>query len=103
MEEGSFLVDMGQLMARIIAMQSQLNRRLDDIDGKIQNRLDDLDDKIVDIQNRHSFHRTKEAYLKSQDYILRSKRSSQLKHNEEGEIKPFQDQGIEDLKDLCLS
>ncbi|KAI5654030.1 hypothetical protein M9H77_31217 [Catharanthus roseus] len=52
MEEGSSSVDMGQLMARVIAMQSQLNGRLDDIDGKIQNRLDDLDDKIVDIQNR---------------------------------------------------
>ncbi|KAI5682795.1 hypothetical protein M9H77_04023 [Catharanthus roseus] len=51
-EEGSSLVDTGQLMARIIAMQSQLNGRLDDIDGNIQNRLDDLDDKIVDIQNR---------------------------------------------------
>ncbi|KAI5677074.1 hypothetical protein M9H77_08024 [Catharanthus roseus] len=32
-----------------------------------------------------------------------SKRSWQLKHNEEEEIKSFQDQGIEDLEDLCLS
>ncbi|KAI5657653.1 hypothetical protein M9H77_26446 [Catharanthus roseus] len=51
-EEGSSLVDIGQLMARIIVMQSQLNGQLDDIDGKIQNRLDDLDDRIVGIQNR---------------------------------------------------
>ncbi|KAI5667679.1 hypothetical protein M9H77_17532 [Catharanthus roseus] len=34
MEEGSSSVDMAQLMARIITMQSQLNSRLDDIDGK---------------------------------------------------------------------
>ncbi|KAI5682558.1 hypothetical protein M9H77_03786 [Catharanthus roseus] len=37
MEEGSSSVDMGQLMARIIAIQYQLNGRLDDIDGKIKN------------------------------------------------------------------
>ncbi|KAI5671371.1 hypothetical protein M9H77_11735 [Catharanthus roseus] len=87
MEEGSSSVDMGQVMARIIAMQSQLNGRLDDIDGKIQNRLDVLDEKIVDIQNRLSFNRTKKVYLKSQGYTLRSKR---------------EDQSIEDLEDLCL-
>ncbi|KAI5671982.1 hypothetical protein M9H77_12346 [Catharanthus roseus] len=84
MEEGSSLVDMGQLMARIIAMQSQLNGRVDDIDGKIENRLDELDDKIIDIQNRLSLYRTKEAYLKSQGYTLRN-------------------QAIEDLEDVCLS
>ncbi|KAI5667808.1 hypothetical protein M9H77_17661 [Catharanthus roseus] len=36
-------------------------------------------------------------------HYIRSKRSWHLKHNEEGEIKPFQDQGIEYLEDLCLS
>ncbi|KAI5663160.1 hypothetical protein M9H77_22483 [Catharanthus roseus] len=34
-EEGQSSVDMTQLMARIITMQSQLNSRLDDIDGNI--------------------------------------------------------------------
>ncbi|KAI5650410.1 hypothetical protein M9H77_36415 [Catharanthus roseus] len=99
MEEGSSSVDIGQLMARIIAMQSQLNGRLYDIDGKIRNRLDDLDDKIVDIQNWNK----KRIFGVSRLHYIRSKRSWQLKHNEEGKIKPFQDQGIKDLVDLCLS
>ncbi|KAI5676372.1 hypothetical protein M9H77_07322 [Catharanthus roseus] len=34
MEEGSSLVDMDQLMTRIIAMQSQINDRFKDLDGK---------------------------------------------------------------------
>ncbi|KAI5654218.1 hypothetical protein M9H77_31405 [Catharanthus roseus] len=37
MEEGSSSVDMAQVMARFIIMQSQLNSRLDDRDGKLQN------------------------------------------------------------------
>ncbi|KAI5654920.1 hypothetical protein M9H77_32107 [Catharanthus roseus] len=99
MEEGSSSVDISQLMARIIAMQSQLNGRLDDTDGKIQSRLDDLDDMIVNIQNRNK----RSIFGVSRLHYIRSKRSWQLKHNKGGEIKPFQDQGIEDIEDLCPS
>ncbi|KAI5641433.1 hypothetical protein M9H77_11508 [Catharanthus roseus] len=67
-EEGQSSVDTPLILDRIAVMQGQLD-----------DRLDDLNDKIVDIQNRHSFHRTKEAYLKSQGYTLEVKPLKTLK------------------------
>ncbi|KAI5671174.1 hypothetical protein M9H77_11538 [Catharanthus roseus] len=68
MEEGKSSVDTALILDRIAVMQAQLD-----------DRLDDLNDKIVDIQNRHSFHRTKEAYLKFQGYTLRREKIKPLK------------------------
>ncbi|KAI5653297.1 hypothetical protein M9H77_30484 [Catharanthus roseus] len=86
MEEGSSSVDMAQLMARIITMQSQLNSRLDDIDGKLHNRLDDIDEKIVDIQDRFLLNKknifgfSRLHYIESKDLgdqgIMKKKSSS---------------------------
>ncbi|KAI5664473.1 hypothetical protein M9H77_23796 [Catharanthus roseus] len=87
-EEGQSSVDRTQIMDRIAAMQAQLN-----------DRLDDLNDKIVDIQNWTN----RNIFGVSRLYYIRTKRSCQSKHNEEGEIKPFQDQGIEDPEGSCLS
>ncbi|KAI5677907.1 hypothetical protein M9H77_08857 [Catharanthus roseus] len=86
MEEGSSSVDMAQLMARIITMQSQLNCRLDDIDGKLHNRLDDIDEKIMDIQDRNKrsiFGVSKLHYIEVKDLgnqgIMKKKKSSHSK------------------------
>ncbi|KAI5657823.1 hypothetical protein M9H77_26616 [Catharanthus roseus] len=97
-EERQSLVDTAQIMDRIVAMQAQLNDRLNDINGNLLIRLDELDEKIVEINNRNK----RSIFGVSRLHYIRSKRSWQLKHNEEGEVKPFQDQGIEDLEDLCL-
>ncbi|KAI5663812.1 hypothetical protein M9H77_23135 [Catharanthus roseus] len=70
-EEGLSSVDMAQLIARIITMQSKLNSRLDDIDGKLHNRLDDMDEKIVDIQDRNK----RSIFRVSRLHYIRSKRS----------------------------
>ncbi|KAI5680822.1 hypothetical protein M9H77_02049 [Catharanthus roseus] len=74
MEEGQSSVDTAQIMDRIAAMQAQLN-----------DRLDDINDKIVDIQNLNKIS----IFGVSRLHYIRSKRSWQLKHNEEGEIKPL--------------
>ncbi|KAI5649327.1 hypothetical protein M9H77_35332 [Catharanthus roseus] len=93
-EEGQSSVDTTQIMDRIAAMKAQLNYRLNNINGNLLIRLDELDKNIIHINNQ---------VIRLELYYIRSKRSWQLKHNEEGEIKPFQDQGVEDLEDLCLS
>ncbi|KAI5649543.1 hypothetical protein M9H77_35548 [Catharanthus roseus] len=67
-EEGQSSVDTALILDKIAAIQAQLN-----------DQLDDLNDKIVNIQYRHSFHRTKEAYLKSQGYTLRRENIKPLK------------------------
>ncbi|KAI5648701.1 hypothetical protein M9H77_34706 [Catharanthus roseus] len=81
--EGQSSVDMAQLIARIITMQSQFNSRVDDIDGKLHNRLDAIDDKTVYIQNwnkRSIFRVSRLHKIEAKDLgdqgITKKKRSS---------------------------